>query len=397
MRAVWKLAACLAAAIALATGVARAQGAGVIEGQLVNGTPEGESVGGSQVALGIFRNNAFVEERNGVADSAGRFRFEGLETSEEYTYRVGALYKGVPYRTEEAIRLTPEAPIATVELAVYETTPDDPGLRVARAILMLEGFDRASQTISVLELLALENPGQRTYVPSAGGPQGPMGLLRFALPPGAGALEPGLGLEDAEVIQVDRGFATTRPIPPGVTEIGFSYQVPYAGQGYRFERTVPYETGLLWLLVPDTGVTVVEESAWAPAAPVALGARTYRVLARENLAKGSRLDFSLQGLPRRSMLPAFVDLVPAPVWGAAAAGLALAAAAGYAYAAEQRRRRHAGPSPAAADDLLEALAELEEQQERGAVRPEEYRERKARYLEALMGYLTLTSERRGRV
>jgi hypothetical protein len=391
----WPILLLVVALLAASAGVLHAQGTGVIEGRVVNRTPDGESTGGSRVALGIFRDNAFVEERTAVADEDGRFRFEGLETSEAYTYRVGALYKNVPYRTEDAIRLTPEAPTVSIELSVYETTTSDPGLRVARAILMVEGFDRASQTISVLELLALENPGQHTYQPSATGPSGPMGLLRFALPAGAGALVPGLGLEEADVIQVDRGFGTTRPIPPGVTEIGFSYQVPYTGQGYRFERTVPYETGLLWLLIPDTGVRVAEEGAWGSAAPIALGERTYRVLTRENLAKGSRLDFSLQGLPRRGVLPVVLEAVPPPVWGVGLAGLALAAAASYAYAAEQRRRRQPEPSTQATEELLDALVELEEQQERGAIPVEEYHERRARYLEALIDHLTMTSERRG--
>ena len=57
----------------------------------------------------------------------------------------------------------------------------------------------------MVEVVTLANPSDRTYLPSLNEPAGPMGLLRFSLPEGAGALAPGPGLETGEIIQVDTG------------------------------------------------------------------------------------------------------------------------------------------------------------------------------------------------
>ena len=58
-----------------------------------------------------------------------------------------------------------------------------------------------------------------TFTPSMGGAQGPMGLLRFGLPRNAFDLTMDERLSAFDVIQVDRGFASLLPLPPGSTDV----------------------------------------------------------------------------------------------------------------------------------------------------------------------------------
>ena len=67
---------------------AAADPVGVISGQVVNRTASGGSVGGLELRLFVFRNEQQQAERVATTGPDGSFRFEGLETSQEYAYQV---------------------------------------------------------------------------------------------------------------------------------------------------------------------------------------------------------------------------------------------------------------------------------------------------------------------
>ena len=352
---------------------AAAAGPGVVEGRLVNGTADGGSVGGLTVTLLAFRGEQEQARQSATADADGAFRFDGLDTSAGYTYQLIAPYSQVEYGGTPIV-FGPGEAAKNTELRVYETTEADPGLRIDWAMVVFDQVDQRSQTVTAFELLTLVNPSDHTFVPTTTGPSGPMGLLRFSLPSGAGQLTPGPGLGENDLFQVDRGFATSDPVLPGLHELGFRYTVPYRGKSLSFERSIVYDTGELWVLVREDGPAIVSD-ALQEAEPLTLGGVRYRVLASRSLAAGARVTLDLTGLQSSLLDRLPLQSLPSQTWGVASVALALVIVGAYGW-----RRYRQSPLPATSDprtQLIGALATLDEERDAGRLSAEEHERRRA--------------------
>lgn len=382
MRAAWggRLAALVALALGSLLGAPPSVGlardaAGTVEGRLLNGSVGGGQPADVEVVLHAFRNSAHDRDVPTRSSADGSFVFAGLDTDAGTSYEVTARYGGVTYGG---------APLAfgsgqrtqRLEITVYEPTTADPGVLVRRASIILTRPDPASQTVQAIEAQTLENPGDRTFAPSPTEPAGPMGLVRFPLPPQAGSLQPGPGLDSAEIVQVDRGFATSLPLLPGTTEVVFAYRFPYRpGQPLVWERRTPYPTGDLRVLLPGDGPTL-ESADLQEMAPVQLDGRGYRLYQARDLTAGGRVGLALAGLPGRWPFNLPLDGVPAPAWGALGASLALALALGFA-ARASRRSEAALTGREPAEELARALVRLDDEYAAGRLPAEAHRARRA--------------------
>ena len=127
---------------------------------------------------------------------------------------------------------------------------------------------------------------------------GPMQLLRFGLPPKADDLTVDTGLIGADVLQVDRGFAITAPVPPGEHEVMYAYSIPYDGSEMELTKSLPYGAAGLRILVPDevgglSGPGEIER--------VTIGDRPYRLLTGTDLPRGAKVPYRLVSLPQASI------------------------------------------------------------------------------------------------
>ena len=250
--------------------IAWAEGPGVITGRLVNGTSGGDVPDGAEVVLHTFRGRAYQGERSVRAGDQGAFRFEGLDLGEDVTYYATATHAGITYNANP-VRLTAGRSEQQVELRIYETTNSDPGLRASRVALILSSFETDRQVVAASELVNLVNPADRTFVPSPNGPAGPLGFVRFGLPSGARDLRPTLGLDPAQVIQIDRGFASTAPVLPGEHEYGYVYRLPYTGDSLALEKSLPYGAEVFQIVAPESGPTITGPGIF-PGESVEIGA-----------------------------------------------------------------------------------------------------------------------------
>jgi hypothetical protein len=225
------------------------------------------------------------------------------------------------------------------------TTPS--GIAIGRRAITVLEADATSRTLTIFERVELRNEGAAPFVPSIGGAQGPMGLLRFGLPRNAFDLTLDERLSAYEVIQVDRGFGSLMPLPPGGTDVGFSYRVPYAGSEYELSANATYPTQSLWVLVPADFTPATADLRLDRVAEI--GRFRYAVLVADDLSAGQRASVSIAALP----------FTPRPWWldeavqRAAAALLALAGVLlAWAYA-RARGSAQARPSLAAPMPLAE--------------------------------------------
>ncbi|MBM2827207.1 MAG: hypothetical protein HW403_1271, partial [Dehalococcoidia bacterium] len=265
-----------AASLALAgQGEALAAASGRIEGWAYNATTGGSPLASAQVTLLTYVDGNQTRETTLTADGEGRFQFSDLDTGSTYTYEVTVRYLEIQYRS---VMLTFPQGVdrLDISLPVYEITKENPGIQALSVSLVLAGVEENSRMILAMERVSLYNPSDRTYVPNRSGPEGPMSFLRFGLPPGAVNLTPHEGLNDGEVVQSDRGFASTMPLLPGEHEVVYAYRFPYQSSKVAFTKSFLYGAGEFLLLAPKDTWEVdgpgldAEES-------VTIGNREYRL------------------------------------------------------------------------------------------------------------------------
>lgn len=294
------LAASIAVILLAAPGAGvRAQqaGNGTISGQLVMGTAGGTIEGAPLVQVVAYRDGQEQETREATPDGENRYRFTNLPTGAGYEYVPFVDYQGVIYAASP-LTLDGAEP-ATANITVYEPTEEQSVLRVLRDTVVFVGADAQDRRVSVLEFVEFENRSDRSYLPSATGPAGPMGLLRFGLPPGARDLQPLGQLAAYEIAAVDLGFATTMPVQPGRTVVSFSYLIDYGGlrgEAFQYEKPLPYATDRVTVLAGDPRLSI-DSPALRDAGPVSIGDQTYQQYDSVSAPVAGPLPIAIRGLP----------------------------------------------------------------------------------------------------
>lgn len=288
--ALWSL---LFSLLLFAVGAAEvsAQGAGVVQGQVINQSVDGgEPVAGTPVALQVYKGMSLEGIEDAVTDAEGRFRFEGLETGEDYVYQVTARYGGVSYFSEFLVFGEDEVLSAT--LSVYEPTHEGEGIHVERAHMIVTVNPRR---LRVGHLYVFSNPGRGTYI---GASEGMTATLRFSVPAYAEDLEIQDGTLGGRYIKTDEGFVDTAPVPPGVgsTQVLFSYSVPFAAPERVISVTTHYSVTALNVLVSDPAVKV-ESPILESQGLRSFQGQEWLSLVGGGLSPGETITMSLSNLP----------------------------------------------------------------------------------------------------
>jgi hypothetical protein len=270
--------------------LALAQGQGVIEGVVTNGT-SGEPVAGQGITLRLFKGMEEEEALTSSTDEGGRFRFQNLATGGEYAYLVQLVYQEVGY-TSDVLTFTEGESRLDVPITVYETTESDAALRIERAHFFID-FDPQARAISVGEMYIFTNEGDKVYIGEDGA------TLRFSLPPGARDLRFERGALGERFLEIEGGFVDTKPVPPGVgaRQFLFSYALSYDANDYILSKEIFYPIATLNVLVPDIGVQVSSDQVAFQGVQQTEG-QAYLNFVGQNLARGERLILNLSNLPQ---------------------------------------------------------------------------------------------------
>jgi hypothetical protein len=267
-----------------------AQGEGVIEGQVTNGTAgaPAESVAGLEVALYEVVGGSPVPLATTTSDAEGWFRFEGLATHPDLSYSFQVEYEGIVYGAQSGFPA--DETLLHVAATVYETTTSDSNIVVDRQHVIV---DFGAGTALFQELYIFNNTGDRIYVGEAGT------TLRFSLPDGAADLSFSDAETEAHMVQTDSGLAFVRPVMPGQSQVMYSYDLPYDGTALAVSRRVLYPTSSLDLLVANAGVLV--ESPQMAYQGVTGGDQTaYQHFSAENLPGETVVELRLSGSPQEA-------------------------------------------------------------------------------------------------
>ena len=345
----------------------------LISGEVVNGTPGGELHAGRLVVLHILMQDGNQDFRSATTDANGAFSFADVPTAGVLGYLLVATHQGVDYTLE----ILPGEALTGLELEIFETTTDIESVGIVLDSVMIADWDVTGRTLSVLELVQLENSGNQTFVPDLSQPAN-MAFLRFALPSDSTDLQVQTQLPEGQVLQVDRGFAITTAVPPGQHGMAFTYTVPYQGDRVDFSKRFSLGAQAFRLLIPvDLGSVI--NSTLSSGDDVQIGDTDFRVLQAEDVPPGGTVDVILEDLPQPSLLSTVTNSLSesAAIW-VAPITLVLGLA-GLLVIGILRRRRVPLVAESSdvqgvstRDELIRAIVELDDRLERNEVTEQEH-------------------------
>jgi hypothetical protein len=323
------------------------EGNGVISGRVQNGTAGGGPVGSLTVTLRHFAGMQLAEERQTQTGPDGSFRFDGLPTSPQDAYLVVVRYAGVDY-VSGMVQLH-QQPEQTVDLTVYETTTDPSTVRIASRSLVIAGASPELRAVDIMDILIVENSGDRTYLGDRSGV-----VLSIPLPRGAQEIRPQPGFDYGQPRLEDGVLLTTGPLPPGSRTVVLSYTVPYEGTRATLSIGTAMPTSTLRALVRD-GTYRLSSRSLIDTGTVEVSGVTYRVLVVDAPVVGDMHVVQVSGLPRTGLL---FDLPTGPIIALAVGLAGLIAAAVLTVIVLPRRRVGTETGRAAIDERLQLAAEL---------------------------------------
>ncbi len=272
---------------------ATSSGNGRIYGQLLNGTKHNAPVAKQQVTLQLAEGNEAIDYATVTTGAQGSFSFSGLDTDKAISYTIYTNYEGAQYNTP-FINLASK-PLQQVNLTVYEATNSMANIAIVQATILLHAPDAQKGIVPVSELIIFRNLNNRTYVGSLNTSHGMPNALRFSLPHTAKNLSLSTGFNGYQAIQVDQGFATNAAVPPGDSQFGFTFDMPYTTSDYDFDYQILYPTIRLSMLIP---VDIHASSdTLASAGPVTTDQQVLDVFGATALLPPKQVHVELEGLP----------------------------------------------------------------------------------------------------
>lgn len=342
---------------------------GAITGRVVNGTAGAALAEPLTVNLvGFDANVGVMTTLTATTDAAGQFAFNEVAYLPGAQFVVAADYRGITYHSEP-VGFEGQASLE-LPIRVYETTEDPAALRIDRVHTFL--VFETPETVTVGQLYIFSNTGDKTFAPANGR------TVAFEVPAEATGLTVQDGEEGATWFRTERGFEDTVPVVPGAgtSQVLYSYRLPYAGQ-LNFSQTVLYPAADVNVMVGDTTLTLSGEGFVKTQAQDVQG-MPFQNYARAGLAAGEALTFALSGsVGAAAAAPALLATSDSTgVWvGAGVFGVALVGVGVWWW----RMQKGAGRPKRDREDLLQALAELDDEFAAGRVGQAEY-ERDRRWL-----------------
>lgn len=348
-----------------------------IVGTLGNGTSGAQ--GPSNVPLTLYAitpdQTAIMFTRTVTSDAAGRFVFDGLDASPEILYGIQAQYQKA-YYASDPLTFAHGGLTLTVPITVYETTTDAGGIRVEQMHLF---FDFEPERTTVGELFIVTNSGDRAYIAADGT------SLRLPLPPGATNVRFQDGELGGRYQPVPGGLADTEAVTPGpgAAQVLVSYDLPYDGSKLDVNLTMMYPVRNVNVLVPASGVKLDSAQLAAAGTRPTQGGNMLNYVGG-NLAAGQSLALHLSGavnaVPTDEASAASSGVSPALIAGAV---LLLVAAGVIAFVWLRQQRATAELAKeeidpeARREELLDAIAALDDDFEARRVREVDYRRERA--------------------
>ena len=342
-----------------------------IVGTLVNGTAGASSPAHQPLTLYALTQDgsSILFTRTVTSDVGGQFAFDQLDPSPTTMYAIQTQYLKA-YYTSDPLTFAHGGVTLTVPITVYETTTDAAAVSVEQMHMF---FDFAPGSTTVGQLFIVSNSGDRAYLGADGT------SLHLPLPPGATNVRFQDGELGGKYQTVAGGFADTEAVAPGMgtAQILVSYDLPYDGKKLDVNLPMAYLVKNVNVLVPDPGPKLTSSQLTSAGSRQTQGGNMMNYVGG-SLAAGASLALQISGAANTATTGGIPSGSTSPPWVLIASAALLLAAAGIVAFVWLRQQREASEEevqdPAAQrEELLNAIAELDDDFEAGHVVEADYR------------------------
>ncbi|MBV9579821.1 MAG: hypothetical protein JO057_14625 [Chloroflexi bacterium] len=267
---------------------------GTVTGQVLNKTSGGANTAGTSVMLIAFgrKEQKPLGQQTVQADAGGRYTFTGVDRDPNNVYLTVARYQDVNYPSDTPFQLTDQS-TTQADITVYDATTTDGSIQLESLNLLVMGADQG--VVQCMEMGALLNNSDHTFVTADPQDQQLAKAIKFALPQGALGVQMQTGFSDQDVIPGVGGIQVTSPIPPGRHQFAMSFQLPYSGSNVDVSMQVPYPTSSFSMYLPSSGMSL-QGSPLQSGGPTQMGGQTYALYSASNVARSTIIGGQLAGL-----------------------------------------------------------------------------------------------------
>ena len=273
--------------------------AGIIQGVVDNGTT-GETLPEIEVGLRAFTPD-FEETLTltTTTDIDGNFRFDVADVPPDWIYIAGSSFGGLNF-SSGANQLSRDTASLDMPITVYDKTSDPSGINIPQLHIVLEF---TQDMVQVSQLYVINNAQDMVFVGTTGDPT--QGVIEVAVPEGAQNLEflrsfstMQSFLPANDFVQTGRGWADPLPVRPGegAQTLLVRYLLPYES-GMIIAHPIFYLTSTSTIILPDAGVSVAN-TPWVEQEPQSFGqGEQFRNYAGPSVPAGETISIELEGRP----------------------------------------------------------------------------------------------------
>jgi hypothetical protein len=351
-----------------------------ITGAIVNGatgeTPEGDYT----VRLRAFDQDLTnTLNMTATVQADGTYQFDLTDVPQDWFYRVATTYDGVDFGSDFG-QLTFDNRELDLPITVFDATQDPSGIDIQQLHLIVSF---GPNVIQITELYQVDNEDVTVFVGERGDPL--QGTFEFSLPDGAQQIsfQRGFGSMDSfipaqELISTESGFADTLPLQPGPGTLIMlvSYELPY-DDAISISHPVNYSTSLVNLVLPEVGVELTDTADWQAGGQTAMGGTSVSTFGQSDLPAGSQVTLALEGTPQApesaTSSASLIGNNASELLIGAGAAIVVIGLAAVVIRRWQMDDRHELDQ----DELLQELADLDDEFEDGEIDEPEYRRERA--------------------
>lgn len=274
-------------------GTAYHAGTGIIQGQVTQGTPDGEDAGGLLMSLEVYAGFTPVATFTTTVDATGSYTFTDVATDPNMNYL--ASVRSADIRYSSAILNFAEGTAAiNGDIAIYATTTDPAAIRFNSVHWII---DPRPGAVTVIEVYGVGNDGNRTFVGTAVDGLAQAGTVAMSVPTAAQDLSFENGILGERFQLVGNTAYDTAPVLPGQgsRQIIMRYLLPVADRTVDVTRDFSYAVDEMSLLVAELPDVEADIPGFALSSRETFQGQTYQLWRAEG-AIPETLTIHLTGL-----------------------------------------------------------------------------------------------------